>query len=1016
MNKYKLYNKVFGWVAFFIAAIVYLLTIEPTASFWDCGEFIATAFRLEVGHPPGAPLFMIMSRFFTIFSIPENAAKMVNILSALASAFTIMFLFWTITHLAKKIIIKNNNYSINNIIAIIGSGFVGAMSYTFSDTFWFSAVEAEVYATSSLFTAIVFWAILKWENEAGEKYSNRWIILIAYLIGLSIGVHLLNLLAIPAIVFVYYFKTYKVTKKGIFNALLISVALLGSIMYIIIPGVFKLASWFELLFVNGFGLPYNSGVVFYVILLIAILVVSLRYTIKHNKVILNTLILGITVILIGYSSFSMVVIRSIADPPMDQNNPDNVFNLLSYINREQYGDRPLLYGQSFNAPVISREKGKAVYAKQDGKYKVVNHKAVIKYDSRFTSFFPRMYSSDSRHVKDYKAWVDINGKSVSLYGNNGKSEKLVVPSFGDNLTFFFKYQVGYMYLRYFMWNFAGRQNDIQGHGGILKGNWISGIPVIDNARLGTQDNLPQHMKNNHGRNKYYFLPLLLGLAGLLYQYKKSKNDFFVVMMLFILTGLAIVVYLNQYPHQPRERDYAYAGSFYAFAIWIGLGVLALFKLLSKKLAGGISSITAVIISLLAVPTVMASENWDDHDRSGCYSVKEIAYNYLNTCKKNAIIFTNGDNDTFPLWYAQEVEGIRTDVRVVNLSYLRADWYINQMARKAYESDPLPFSLQKRQYQEGSRDVVPLINRINKPVDIYKVMEFVRSDNDKTKMQSPFERGKRINYIPTKQIEIPIDKNQIIEKELVSEKYKDKIVGEMIWNPKQQYFLKDGLMLLDILANNDWNRPIYWAITVSSDKYFNLDKYFMVTGLAYQLVPIKTQNKSNSNEIGFVDTDIMYNNLMNKYLWGSVEDTNVYFNENNRRMYSNMRYNFGRLANALIKEGKEDKAEQVLDRCVELLPNSRIAFDYSILPIIRSYYASNNPDKAKEISKQLFDILADELLFYKDVIKKNNKEISLEIRQDLYIMQQLAILARNNGQTDYSEDIMHEFEMYLQLVQ
>nr|MDA3779596.1 DUF2723 domain-containing protein [Bacteroidales bacterium] len=762
MNKYKSYNKVFGWLAFFIAAIVYTLTLEPTASLWDCGEFIATAFRLEVGHPPGAPLFMILARFFTIFSVPENAAKMVNFLSALASAFTIMFLFWTITHFAKKIIIKDdNNYSINNIIAILGSGFVGAMAYTFSDTFWFSAVEAEVYATSSLFTAVVFWAILKWENEAGKKYSNRWIVLIAYLVGLSIGVHLLNLLAIPAIVFVYYFKKYKVSKKGIFNALVISVVILASIMYIIIPGVIKVASWFELLFVNGFGLPYNSGVIFYAIFLIAIIVVSLRYTIKHNKVILNTLVLGITVILIGYSSFSMVVIRSLADPPMDQSNPDNVFSLLSYINREQYGDRPLFYGQSYNAPVSSRKQGKAVYKKQDGKYKIVANKTKIKYDSRFTSFFPRMYSSDKKHIKDYKSWVDIKGKTISVYGNNRKTEKRVVPSLANNIAFFVKYQVGYMYLRYFMWNFAGRQNDIQGHGGILKGNWISGIPFVDNARLGSQENLPEHMKNNKARNIYYFLPLLLGLAGLLLQYRKNKKDFVVVMMLFILTGLAIVVYLNQYPHQPRERDYAFAGSFYSFAIWIGLGVLALFELFKKKLPGKSSSITAVIISLLAVPTIMACENWDDHDRSDLYATRDFGYNYLNTCKKDAIIFTNGDNDTFPLWYAQEVEGIRTDVRVVNLSYLRADWYIDQMARKAYESDALPFSLHKYQYQEGSRDIIPIINRINKPLDIKKVMEFVRNDNVKTKIQSPFERGKKINYIPTKKIKIPIARNKIV---------------------------------------------------------------------------------------------------------------------------------------------------------------------------------------------------------------------------------------------------------------
>ncbi|MEA3317072.1 MAG: hypothetical protein U9R54_03875, partial [Bacteroidota bacterium] len=627
-----------------------------------------------------------------------------------------------------------------------------------------------------------------------------------------------------------------------------------------------------------------------------------------------------------------------------------------------------------------------------------------------------MYSPQKKHIKDYKSWVDIDGKAITVHGNSGKPEKRIVPSFADNLAFFFKYQVGHMYLRYFMWNFAGRQNDIQGHGSILNGNWISGIPFIDNARLGPQENLPEHMNNIPSKNKYYFLPLLLGLAGLFYQYSKSKNDFVVVTMLFILTGLAIVVYLNQYPHQPRERDYAFAGSFYSFAIWIGLGVLAIFDLLKRKIPGKISSITAVIISLLAVPTIMAAENWDDHDRSDCYSARDFGYNYLSTCKKNAIIFTNGDNDTFPLWYVQEVEGLRTDVRVVNLSYLRADWYIDQMARKAYDSDPLPFSLQKNQYQEGSRDVVPLINRFNKAVDIDKVMEFVRSENKRTKTQSPFERGKIINYIPTKEIKIPVDKNNIFNNNILDEKFKDNILDEIIWIPQQQYFLKDGLMLLDILSNNNWERPIYWAITVSSDKYFNLGNHFKVDGLAYQLVPIKTKSSPNPNETGFIDTKIMFDNLMNKYRWGGIENHDIYLNENNRRMYSNMRYNFGRLATALINEGDKINANKVLDKCVDLFPNDKIIYGYSIMPIVRAYYAAGNPDKAKEISQELFEVIKSELFFYKDIFVVNKDDVFPLIRQNLYIMQQIASLAKNNGQEEYSEIIMSEFDNYLSLLQ
>ena len=838
MKNFRFYNVLVGWITFLIAAVVYLLTIEPTASFWDCGEFIATAYKLEVGHPPGAPFFMILGRFFTLFSgSPENAAKMVNVLSALASAFTILFLFWTITHFVKKIVIKNDEFSVGNIITIIGSGLVGALAYTFSDTFWFSAVEAEVYATSSLFTALVFWAILKWENESDQRYANRWIIFIAYLIGLSIGVHLLNLLAIPAIVFVYYFKKYPVTKKGVFYALIISGALLGGIMYVIIPGFVKVGSWFDLLFVNGFGLPYNSGVVFYIIALISLIVWGIKYTQRKGKVIYNTIILGITVILIGYSSYAMVVIRASADPPMDQNNPDNVFDLLYYLNREQYGDNPLIYGQTFDAPMIDNKQTKPVYIKKDGKYVIADYKIEVEYDPRFTTLFPRMYSPDRSHVNEYKKWVNLSGKEISVNTGRGNVEKRIKPSFSDNLAFFFKYQIGHMCWRYFMWNFAGRQNDIQGHGNVLKGNWLCGIPFIDDARLGPQDQVPEHLKNNPARNKYYMLPFILGIIGLLFHYKKHKYDFTIVLMLFILTGLAIVVYLNQYPLQPRERDYAYAGSFYAFSIWLGLGVAGIVNFASKKLPRTISAVVVTLVTLILVPGIMAAENWDDHDRSGRYTARDLAYNYLNSCKENAILFTNGDNDTFPLWYAQEVEGIRTDIKVCNLSYLRASWYIDQMARKSYESDPLPFSLTHDKYNKGTRDVLPIYDRVGQAVDVRDVVDFIGSDDPKTKMNSPFVANQTINYIPTKRFKLQINSDDILKKGIVGEEYKDRIVDEMQWTFNQSYLYKDGLMLLDMLATNNWERPIYWAMTVSSSKYFNLQKYFKVDGLTYQLVPV-----------------------------------------------------------------------------------------------------------------------------------------------------------------------------------
>lgn len=1016
MKSFRFYNILIGWITFLIAAIVYMLTIEPTASFWDCGEFIASAYKLEVGHPPGAPFFMILGRFFTLFSgSPENAAKMVNMLSGLASAFTILFLFWTITHFVRKIVIKNDEYSVGNIITIIGSGLVGALAYTFSDTFWFSATEAEVYATSSLFTAVVFWAILKWENEANQKYANRWIILIAYLIGLSIGVHLLNLLAIPAIVFVYYFKKYQVSKKGVFYALLISGVLLGGIMYVIIPWVVRIGSWFDLLFVNGFGLPYNSGVLFYVIVLIALIVWGIKYTQRKGKVIYNTIILGITVIMIGYSSYAMIVIRAAADTPMDQNNPDNVFDLLYYLNREQYGDRPLFYGHTFDAPMVENKQTKPVYIKKDGKYVIADYKIEVEYDSRFTTLFPRMYSADRSHVNEYKKWVNLSGKEISVKTGRGNVEKRIKPSFSDNLAFFFRYQIGHMYWRYFMWNFSGRQNDIQGHGNVLKGNWLSGISFIDDARLGPQDQVPDHLKNNPARNKYYMLPFILGIIGLLFHYKKHKHDFTIVLMLFILTGIAIVVYLNQYPLQPRERDYAYAGSFYAFSIWLGLGVAGLIHGLSKKVPRTASAIIVTLITLVLVPGIMASENWDDHDRSGRYTARDLAYNYLNSCNENAILFTNGDNDTFPLWYAQEVEGIRTDIKVCNLSYLRAAWYIDQMARKSYEADPLPFSLTHDKYHKGNRDVLPIYDRVGQPVNVRDVVDFIGSDDPKTKMNSPFVANETINYIPTKQFKLKINPDEIIKKGIVGEKYRNRIVDEMQWTFNQNYLYKDGLMLLDMLATNNWERPIYWASTVSSSKYFNLQKYFKVDGLTYQLVPVLANNERYYD--GEVDSDVMFDNVMNKFRWGGIDKNDIYFDENNIRMFSNLRSSFGRLAEKLIKENKKDSAIMVLDRCMKLFPDEKIPYNNTLLPVISAYYHADANETANNLVQQLVNKIMLEMDYMFSLhpeFTTGTKDMTREKQLNLYILQELYKITTDNQQEELSGNIEAKFMQYMQL--
>ncbi len=1011
MKQFKLLNNIVGWISFLIAAVVYIMTIEPTTSFWDCGEFITTANKLQVGHPPGAPTFMILSRFFSLFaSDVTSIAKMINILSALSSAFTIMFLFWTITHIARKIVTRGNEFNTGGLIAVLGSGFVGAMAYTFSDTFWFSAVEAEVYASSSLFTALVFWAILKWEDVAMKPYANRWIILIAYLMGLSIGVHLLNLLAIPAIVFVYYFKKYKVDSKGIIYALLISVVLLGGIMYVIIPWIVVIASKFELFFVNGIGMPYNSGNLIYIFLLLGAIVFGLYYTYKKKKYLLNTAILAVTVIIIGYSSFTMVVLRSLADPPMDQNNPETVFSLLSYLNREQYGDRPLVKGQYFNTPLDMKNptnEGKKVYIQKDGKYIVSDYKETYNYDSRFTTLFPRMWSSQQNHIKQYKKWSKFKGRPIRTTSRSGEPETINKPTFSENLRFLFVYQIGHMYLRYFMWNFAGRQNDIQGHGEIDKGNWISGLSFIDDYRLGPQDKLPDHLKNNLANNRYYMLPLLLGLIGLFFLYKQNQKDFWIVTLLFVFTGLAVVFYLNQYPLQPRERDYAYAGSFYAFAIWIGLGVLALSEWIKKIAPAAVSAGLATIVSLVLVPGIMASENWDDHDRSHRYTARDFAYNYLNSCAPNAILFTNGDNDTFPLWYAQEVEGIRTDIRVCNLSYLSTDWYIDQMKRKAYDSDPVPFSMTHDKYVQGTRDYVPIYERFDEFVPLRQVIDFVADDSQGTRVNP--SAGEMLDYIPTKKLRIPVDKQKILDKGVVNPRFADKLVDNIDWKLNKNFVMKNDLMVLDLLASFNWDRPVYFAITVGRDSYVKLENYFQIEGLAYRLVPIKTSTKGG--HIGHIDTEIMYDNMINKFKWGNINDPRVYLDENNQRMLMNFRSNFGRLALELFKEGDKERAQEVADRCQELMPNERVPFNYFNIGIAEVYYNLEQSEKADDIIKILFDISIQELDFYFNLDRKKFSRSSSDAQRSLALMQELVKVTQRYKSTELQKEIENKFYDY-----
>ncbi len=1015
---YKKINTLAGWVIFLIAATVYLSTIEPTASFWDCGEYISTAYKLEVGHPPGAPLFNLIGRFFTLFSDEHGAALMINAMNGICSAFTILFLFWTITAFAKKIALQSGELNPAKILTIMGSGIVGSLAYTFSDSFWFSAVEGEVYAMSSFFTAIVFWAILKWEEVADEPHSLRWIILIAFLMGLSIGVHLLNLLAIPAIVFVYYFKRYKITRNGFILTSIISVVTLGVVQAGIIPGIVSWAAKFELFFVNSLGMPFNSGTIFYFLLVVSASAWGLWYTTKKNKPALNTGILAITMLLIGYSSFFTLVIRSQANTPMDENNPENAINLLSYLNREQYGDWPILYGQYYNAPLDPAQPykdGNPTYTKDEkaGKYVITQDKknSIPNYDKRFCTIFPRMHSDQRNHVSGYRDWADIKGTPVTTTDQNGEAKTLMKPTFGENLTFFFRYQLGHMYARYFMWNFVGRQNDIQGHGGVLKGNWLSGIAPIDAVRLGPQENLPSSMTSNKGYNRFYFLPLILGLVGLFFHFKKDKLDGFIVFLLFVLTGVAIIVYLNNTPYQPRERDYGYVGSFYAFAIWIGLGVFAIADVLSKKVSANIATVVAIIIGLFSAPVLMAKEGWDDHDRSDRYTARDFAANYLNSCAPNAILFTNGDNDTFPLWYAQEVEGIRTDVRVVNLSLSNTDWYIEQMRRKAYDSDPIPLTLKEEQYRQGTRDYVPvyynpnIISDSTRYYNVKQLMEFVGSEDPQAKIQT--QSGMELSYLPTDKVLIPVDSALVVGNGTVPKGMESMVLKAMPWKINKQYLMKNDLMIMDIISTNNWKRPIYFAVTVGDDAYMNLEPYFQLEGLAYRLVPMRMQ--TFDGQTGKANTDIMYENMMNKFKWGGMSNDGIYMDENNLRMTMNLRNNFARLAEALIAEGKNDKARKVIDRCMQEMPRKNIPYNYFMLPIAEVYYKLGMNKEADALLKDIADIYEEDLTYYFRFKGKLAESIDTERQQAMAVMQRLGQVARMNKQEKLANELDARFK-------
>lgn len=1065
MKQYNKINNLVGWLTFLVAAFTYCSTIEPTASFWDCPEFITTGYKLEVGHPPGAPFFMLTANLFSQFvSDPSQVARMVNTMSALMSAACIMFLFWSVTCLAKKLVCPNDEkMTLGKLITIMGSGVVGALAYTWSDTFWFSAVEGEVYAYSSLFTAVVFWLILKWENRANEAHSDRWLILIAYLTGLSIGVHLLNLLCIPAIVLVYYYKKNpNADLKGSLIALAGSMVLVAVVLYGIVPGIVKVGGWFELLFVNTLGCPFNTGLVFYIIILAASLIwgVYESYTVRSNKLMnisflltvallgipfysygwtsvlvgivvlaalaaylfidlpakwrvsartLNTSLLCMMMIVVGYSSYAVIVIRSVANTPMDQNSPEDIFTLGEYLNREQYGTYPLFYGQAYSSKVALKEvdggcmydvrEGAPVYQRKEKEnpsekdsYEKVRNKTEYKYAQNM--LFPRMYSD--AHAKAYEDWLGgIEGKTVP-FNQCGEMVMVKMPTQWENIKFFFIYQVNFMYWRYFMWNFAGRQNDLQSQGEIEHGNWITGIPFIDNFLVGDQTFLPSDLKNNKGHNVFYCLPLILGLIGLFWQaYKGDKGiqQFWIVFFLFFMTGLAIVLYLNQTPGQPRERDYAYAGSFYAFAIWIGLGVAAISEWLAKKMKKETPAAVIASVACLLVPIQMVSQTWDDHDRSGRYTCRDFGQNYLNSLQEKGapIIFTNGDNDTFPLWYNQETENFRTDVRVCNLSYLQTDWYIDQMRRPAYDSPSVPINWNRIDYVQGHNEAVAI-----RPEAMSTIVKYYEQDPENAKKEfgdNPYELKNILKYwvrnskdsglqmIPTDSIVMKLDKEAIKRSGMLTP---DSIPDYMHISLKGKRMLyKSELMILEMLANANWERPIYMAITVGSDNHMNLTNNFLQEGLAYRITPF------NNTALGRrIDSEKMYDNLMNKFKFGGIDNPDVYLDETVHRMCDTHRRLFVQLASQLIKEGKKDKALKALDYCQKVIPASTVRHDYLFggsKEMAEDYRLLGQPMKAAEILDQLANNSLEYITWYMSLGDSYFSSSTEECMRQFYIL-------------------------------
>ena len=981
MSDYNKLNNITGWIIFILATTVYALTVEPTASFWDCGEFIAVSYKLEVPHPPGAPFFLLLGRLFSFLAMGDvtQVAYWINMLSALSSGFTILFLFWSITHLAKKLVTPDTEYT--NLV-VIGSGIIGALVYTFSDSFWFSAVEAEVYGMSSFFTAFVVWAMLKWENIKDPSDENRWMILIAYMVGLSIGVHLLNLVTVPALGLIYYFKKReKLSVRGIITTLIASGAIVLIIMEGVIPGLPSFAGKMEIFFVNNLGLPFGSGIVFFVALFIGGLVYGIYYSIKTSNATLNTVLVSFAFIIIGYSSYSIVLIRSNYNPPIDENNPEDVLSYVSYLKREQYGSRPLLHGQVFTADIVDQKKGAPVYTKGEDKYEISDYKLEYIYDPEHTTILPRAYSNQPGHVQRYREILGLK---------NGEK-----PSFGDNLAYMFKHQLGTMYFRYFMWNFAGRASDIQG------ADWVG----LNDAF----EKVPPMLEENKGRNIFFMIPLILGIIGLTFQYYKDPRNFAFVGMLFFLTGAAIVLYLNSPPTEPRERDYIYAGSYYAYAFWVGLGFIAIFNGIMAVIKKGIPAAAIAFVICLSAPVIMASEGWDDHDRSNRYFSVDSAKNFLASCAPNAIIFTGGDNDTFPLWYVQEVEGFRTDVRVIVLSYFNTDWYIAQMMRDAYESKPLPFGLTLDNYKQGGlNDYLPLVERQNIKGGTMNAAQFIKLIKDEHPALAVPTSISSYNSVPAKNFYLPIDSAKVMEMGIIPEQFASRLSDRMTWSMKGRGLEKKDLAILDLIVNNNWERPIYFNNTSASSVNFNLKDYMVQEGNAFRLLPIKNVA---SGEM-FVDTNIMFDNMMNNFHWRELDNPTVYYSEDYRNFVLNHRASFNTLIESLLAEGKMDEAREALLKCLEVMPDNVIRYDHFSVQQVGYLILVGEEERATDMA-ELISQRSDEMLTY---LYSTGTLDRFELQKNLISLSELARTFRGTENLELANKYEELFRKHYELAQ